>query len=258
MRYLVNALASNEVHVARYYMKRGAYVAAANRAQYAVRTTRGPAIEEALLIMVKAYDAHGHDRPARRRGARDEDQLPDSPWLKGDVEPVGSVVEALGTLASRTVPPAFGQTRGGRPPRIATIRGRAARPPLELDPFVADVVAQYRLEVGIGGEPIASARSVRKRTGHVFTMPWMRASGTNFTRAAASLPATRPMASMHLAPPVSVMPGRFTTRVRGPRRRGEVVRVQEGLDHLALGDRIRPPSCRPPGTRQRRRSAARG
>ena len=33
MRYLVNALASHEVHVARYYMKRGAYLAAANRAQ---------------------------------------------------------------------------------------------------------------------------------------------------------------------------------------------------------------------------------
>src|SRR2546421_373559 len=32
MRYLINALANNEVHVAKYYMKRGAYVAAANRA----------------------------------------------------------------------------------------------------------------------------------------------------------------------------------------------------------------------------------
>src|SRR6185369_2527857 len=31
MNYLVNSLASHEVHVARYYMKRGAYVAAANR-----------------------------------------------------------------------------------------------------------------------------------------------------------------------------------------------------------------------------------
>jgi outer membrane protein assembly factor BamD len=35
MKYLVNALASLELHVARYYMKRGAYLAAANRAQYA-------------------------------------------------------------------------------------------------------------------------------------------------------------------------------------------------------------------------------
>src|SRR6185436_10404626 len=36
MRYLLNSLAQYEVHVARYYMKRGAYVAAVNRAQYAV------------------------------------------------------------------------------------------------------------------------------------------------------------------------------------------------------------------------------
>jgi len=60
MKYLVNALAAHEVHVARYYMKRGAYVAAANRAQFAVKTyPDAPANEEALFIMVKAYDALG-------------------------------------------------------------------------------------------------------------------------------------------------------------------------------------------------------
>jgi len=58
MRYLVNALAAHEVHVARYYMKRGAYVAAANRAQNAVKEyPQAPATEEALFILVKAYDA---------------------------------------------------------------------------------------------------------------------------------------------------------------------------------------------------------
>ena len=60
MRYLVNALAAHEVHVARYYMKRRAYVAAANRAQFAVQNfSQAPAIEEAVFIMVKAYDALG-------------------------------------------------------------------------------------------------------------------------------------------------------------------------------------------------------
>ncbi|MCM8596838.1 outer membrane protein assembly factor BamD [Accumulibacter sp.] len=60
MKYLVNALASLELHVARYYMKRGAYLAAANRAQYAVLNyPEAPATEEALFIMVKAYDALG-------------------------------------------------------------------------------------------------------------------------------------------------------------------------------------------------------
>jgi outer membrane protein assembly factor BamD len=58
MAYLVNALASHEVHVARYYMRRGAYIAAANRAQMAMKTyPDAPANEEALFVMVKAYDA---------------------------------------------------------------------------------------------------------------------------------------------------------------------------------------------------------
>ena len=60
MKYLVNALALLEVHVARYYMKRNAYVAAVNRAQYALKNyPEAPATEEALFIMVKAYDLMG-------------------------------------------------------------------------------------------------------------------------------------------------------------------------------------------------------
>lgn len=60
MKYLVNALAAHEVHVARYYLKRGAYVAAVNRAQTALKTYAGaPSNEEALFIMVAAYDALG-------------------------------------------------------------------------------------------------------------------------------------------------------------------------------------------------------
>jgi outer membrane protein assembly factor BamD len=60
MKHLVNVVALNEIQVARYYMKRGGYVAAANRAQYALKEyPQTPATEEALFIMVKAYDALG-------------------------------------------------------------------------------------------------------------------------------------------------------------------------------------------------------
>lgn len=60
MHYLVNALASQEVHVARYYMRREAYIAAANRAQFAIKTyPEAPAVEEALVIMASAYDKLG-------------------------------------------------------------------------------------------------------------------------------------------------------------------------------------------------------
>ena len=46
------------MHVARYYLQRGANVAALNRAQQAVTDYQGvPAAEEALFIMLKAYEA---------------------------------------------------------------------------------------------------------------------------------------------------------------------------------------------------------
>jgi outer membrane protein assembly factor BamD len=60
MNYLTNAMAQYEVHVARYYFRREAYLAAANRAQGAVQDYRNsPAIEEALYIMTRAYDKLG-------------------------------------------------------------------------------------------------------------------------------------------------------------------------------------------------------
>ena len=63
MTYIVNSLAQYEVHVARYYFQRGAYVAAINRAQSALNDYQDvPALEEALFIMVRSYDALGLDQ----------------------------------------------------------------------------------------------------------------------------------------------------------------------------------------------------
>lgn len=60
MGYTVNSLAQSEVHVARYYYSRGAYVAAINRAQTAIADYRDvPALEEATFIVFKSYDALG-------------------------------------------------------------------------------------------------------------------------------------------------------------------------------------------------------
>ncbi len=56
LNFLVNMLASNEVHVARFYMRRGATLAAVNRAQAVVKQFQeAPAIEEALAIMMVGY-----------------------------------------------------------------------------------------------------------------------------------------------------------------------------------------------------------
>jgi outer membrane protein assembly factor BamD len=57
MIYLRNNLARYEVHVARYYYNRGAYVAAVNRAAYVVeRYQRSPAVRDALELMALSYD----------------------------------------------------------------------------------------------------------------------------------------------------------------------------------------------------------
>lgn len=57
MAFIKNSLARSDVHVARFYYQRGAYVAAINRAQITVQEYRDvPAVEEALFIMYQSYD----------------------------------------------------------------------------------------------------------------------------------------------------------------------------------------------------------
>ncbi len=58
--YLLDAIASGEVAVARYYFKRGAYVAAANRAQGVIRQfPQAKSVESALSILADSYDQLG-------------------------------------------------------------------------------------------------------------------------------------------------------------------------------------------------------
>jgi len=60
MQYLINVLARYEIHVASYYLRHGAYVAAANRAKGVLSDyAQTPATRDALQIMVQAYDAMG-------------------------------------------------------------------------------------------------------------------------------------------------------------------------------------------------------
>ena len=86
MKFLVNALASGEVHVARYYYNRGAYIASAGRAQSTVLTyPTAPVIEEALWLMVSAYDKL--KLPELRDDARRvlEKNFPKSRYLTGEL-----------------------------------------------------------------------------------------------------------------------------------------------------------------------------
>ena len=63
MGYLHQALAQYEINVAQYYLSRGAYVAAANRAAYVIENyQRTAAVEDALGIQARAYKALGMNR----------------------------------------------------------------------------------------------------------------------------------------------------------------------------------------------------
>lgn len=56
MRYLRNKVSKHELHVAKYYMRRQAYIAAVDRASYVVEHyQQTPAVSDALLLMVDAY-----------------------------------------------------------------------------------------------------------------------------------------------------------------------------------------------------------
>jgi outer membrane protein assembly factor BamD len=82
MTYIVNSLAQYEVHVARYYYSRGAYVAAINRAQSAVAEYRDvPALEEALFILQRSYDALGMTQLAGDTRRVMEQNYPGSDYL---------------------------------------------------------------------------------------------------------------------------------------------------------------------------------
>jgi outer membrane protein assembly factor BamD len=60
MQYLLNALAKYEIHVASYYQRRGAHVAAVNRAkEVLIQYPNAPSTRDALMILVKSYNAMG-------------------------------------------------------------------------------------------------------------------------------------------------------------------------------------------------------
>ena len=84
MRYLVNAIGMYEVHVARYYYNRGAYVAAANRAQAALISTPQTASNEpALDVLTKSYEKLGLTQLADDSRNILVKTFPDSTYVKG-------------------------------------------------------------------------------------------------------------------------------------------------------------------------------
>ncbi len=79
MVYLRNRLAAYEIAVGRYYITRGAYVAAANRGLYVVENYRTtPSVEAGLGLMLESYRALDLDELARDTEALIRKNFPDS------------------------------------------------------------------------------------------------------------------------------------------------------------------------------------
>ena len=84
LRYLSNALGMYEVHVARYYYNRGAYVASASRAQSSLLSYPAvPANEDALDVLVKSYEKLGLNQLAEDSRRILEKTYPQSKYLVG-------------------------------------------------------------------------------------------------------------------------------------------------------------------------------
>lgn len=106
MVYLRNLLADYDAHVGHYYLKRGAYVAAANRGRYIVENfQQTPAVADGLALMVEAYRRLAMDDLADNALLTLQTNYPDHPSLadgefRHHVEPAQ---REAGRLKSMTV-----------------------------------------------------------------------------------------------------------------------------------------------------------
>lgn len=60
MQFLINTLSRSDIHIAKYYLRRGAYIAAVNRANNVLKTfPKTRETRDALQILILAYNAMG-------------------------------------------------------------------------------------------------------------------------------------------------------------------------------------------------------
>lgn len=99
MVYLRNMLARYEIHVANYYFKRGAYLAAANRGRYVVENFQNtPAVPDGLAVMAQAYHLMALPELSENAIKVLASNYPDHPALSSD----GSFDHNFGQLEKRS------------------------------------------------------------------------------------------------------------------------------------------------------------
>jgi len=85
MIHLRNMMATADLHVAMFYLRRTAYVAASNRAKTIVETyPQSPQAGDALAVMVMSYKKLGQDKLADDSERVLKLNYPDHPYLHGD------------------------------------------------------------------------------------------------------------------------------------------------------------------------------
>jgi outer membrane protein assembly factor BamD len=83
MTFLKHKLAEHEIHAAQYYLRRGAWVAAVNRANYILRYFYDtPFNEEALVVMAKSYRGLKLEAPEANTLKVLRHNFPDNEYLK--------------------------------------------------------------------------------------------------------------------------------------------------------------------------------
>lgn len=118
MIHLRNRMAQYELHVANYYMKRKAYVAAVGRGRYVVEHLQGtPAVEEALGMMIEGYQHLALTTPAAQTLEVLKTNFPESKMLNANGEFTGyRYYEDVDPSMLNTV--TFGLIGNEPPPRV--------------------------------------------------------------------------------------------------------------------------------------------
>jgi outer membrane protein assembly factor BamD len=84
MIHLRNGMAQSEINVALYYLRRGAHVAAANRAKTIIETyDRAPQVGDALAVLVQSYHELGQDSLSDDAARVLQTNFPNHPSLAG-------------------------------------------------------------------------------------------------------------------------------------------------------------------------------
>jgi len=118
MVFLRNLMARHEIHVANYYFRRGAYLAAVNRGRYVVENfQRTPAVADGLAVMAQGYLLLGMDELAEDSIEALRLNYPDHPALneKGEFD---TVYTAEGLQRSWINRASFGLFDPPKPPQF--------------------------------------------------------------------------------------------------------------------------------------------